>query len=289
MEEQTSVETVVEEVSTVEETSSGSDSFLEGWDEGETVADQPAEEEPANDTTDTADTTAQETTEVTTTTSANEDVTEQKSAETETPKTWKLKHLDSEKTVGEAEMQVLAQKGMDYDRIRAKYDESKPAMEMLTRFAQKANMTVDAYVEHLRVKEKEAAGLNKDVAKKEVDLENREAKLAETQEKQTSVQNHVANRKADIAAFQKKFPDVAKNPKSIPKEVFAQAESGIGLVAAYSLHLAKVAQAEAKEAKTTASALEQNQKNAQRSAGSMKTAGSTKRAKDAFLEGWGDD
>ena len=41
---------------------------------------------------------------------------------------WTLRHMDEVRQVGEADMVVLAQKGMDYDRIREKYDESKPVM-----------------------------------------------------------------------------------------------------------------------------------------------------------------
>ena len=54
--------------------------------------------------------------------------------------------LDSERTVGEAEMVTLAQKGLDYDRIRGKYDEAKPVIEMFGEFARAALNQVRARV-----------------------------------------------------------------------------------------------------------------------------------------------
>ncbi len=285
MEEQASVDTSVVESTAVEEVTTG-DAFLEGWDDGDGVEDQPAEtvEESEPEETTTQEPESQET-ETTTVESVTEQTPQVKE---EAPKIWKLKHLDSERAVGESEMVALAQKGMDYDRIRGKYDESKPAMEMLTRFAQKANMTVDAYVENLRVKEKRAAGLEEAAAKKEVDLENREAKLAENKEQETQLQGKVAQQKAEIAAFREQFPEAAKDPKSIPPEVFEQARKGMGLVAAYAVHLKNTAQAEAKAAKEQVAALEQNQTNAKKSAGSMRSAGNSRRVIDPFLSSWDD-
>ena len=42
---------------------------------------------------------------------------------------FELKHLDEVRSVDREEVIVLAQKGMDYDRIREKYDAAKPTIE----------------------------------------------------------------------------------------------------------------------------------------------------------------
>ena len=44
-------------------------------------------------------------------------------------KTFLLRHMDTERTVTEEEIVPLAQKGLDYDRIRQKYDEGKPLLQ----------------------------------------------------------------------------------------------------------------------------------------------------------------
>ena len=124
------------------------DAFLDGWGDEQTAQDAPETSETAEgeDTAEEVTETASETegaqsasdggaaeTAAEAGAEAQTETTEQKADAPE--KTWTLRHMDETKNVGEAEMVTLAQKGMDYDRIRAKYDESKPAMEILSIFA----------------------------------------------------------------------------------------------------------------------------------------------------------
>ena len=97
-----------------------------------------------------------------------------------------------------------------------------------------------------------------------------------------------ARRRADIAEFQKTFPDAAKDPKSIPAEVWADVRNGSTLVAAYAKYTVAQAKAAQQAAEQRAESTAQNQKNAVRSTGSMKSAGENLNSKDPFLEGWGD-
>ena len=46
-----------------------------------------------------------------------------------------IKHLDKEYKLSKDEAKVYAQKGYDYDRIRTKYDESKPVLSFLEELA----------------------------------------------------------------------------------------------------------------------------------------------------------
>ena len=70
------------------------------------------------------------------------------------PKMWTLRYMDADKQVSESEMITLAQKGMDYDRIRGKYDESKPVMELFGSFAKQAGMSISDYLSAIRTQAK---------------------------------------------------------------------------------------------------------------------------------------
>lgn len=162
-------------------------------------------------------------------------------------KTWTLKHLGADKTVDEQEITALAQKGLDYDRVRQKYDESKPILEVFTQMAKQAGTTVPDYVAFLRTEAKKSSGMNEDEARRAVELENREvaaaAKEAEEAGAQTAAQKAAqeessakARREAEIAEFQKAFPDAAKDVKSIPPEVWNSVKrEGYSLTTAYAL------------------------------------------------------
>ena len=224
--------------------------------------------------------------------------TEQKPTDTaEQPKTWTLHHLDETKAVNEQEITALAQKGLDYDRIREKYDASKPVMELFTQSAKQAHMNLDEYVSYIRTEAKKASGMDDTEAKRAVEFEDREAALsareaAEQEKKSAEAKAKQAEetaeerRKADIAEFQKTFPDAAKDPKAIPQSVWDSVKSGTRLTVAFALYQAEQARQEANSVKQTASAKVQNAKNEARSAGSMRSAGEDSRSKDPFLMGW---
>lgn len=283
-----------------------SDAFLEGWgDEAETgtVADQHETEgaeteqtaeqsEPAEE----AEQSAEGDGETTRAPAAEQEGASQaqQAEQADVPKTWTLRHLDDQRVVGEQEMVALAQKGLDYDRIREKYDEAKPVMELFGRFARQNNMTIQDYTAHLRTQAMKASGMSEAEAKRAVELEDREAAVAAKEaaeaEKQAASQRKAdadARRNADIKEFQMAFPEAAKDPKSIPQEVWADVRKGMSLVTAYSKYQVAQANAKAEEAQRTAAAAQQNRKNAERSAGSMKSAGADSKSKDPFLEGFG--
>lgn len=293
---------------TVEQTS---DAFLDGWDDvPETAADQPEsqdtkETEPGKETADgqskdgegqanetaenPADTQPENTQEV----NDSKPAPEKESA----PKAWELRHLGEVKTVDEAGMIALAQKGLDYERIRGKYDESKPVMELFGQFAQKAGMTVPEYLAYIRTQAKKANGMSEAEAKRAVELEDREAAVSakEAQQAQAAAEQTAADqaknaaaekRRADIADFQKNFPDAAKEPEKIPPEVWAAVRDGASLSIAYAKYAIKQAQTAQEAAEHKVASTEQNQKNSDRSSGSMKTAGNEHKSRDPFLEGW---
>lgn len=288
------------------------DAFLDGWGDEQTAQDAPETSETAE-----GEDTAEEETEPASETEgaqsapdggaaetaaeagaeAQTETTEQRADAPE--KTWTLRHMDETKNVGEAEMVTLAQKGMDYDRIRAKYDESKPAMEILSIFAKQKGVSVADYVSFLRTEAKKADGLSEAEARRSIELEDREAAVTareaeQAAERQAAEQaNAAANaaaqrRKADIDEFAREYPDVARNPDAIPKEVWDAVAAGSSLTVAYAKYTAKQAREEAERTRSAAQAAQQNIKNAARSTGSMQSAGQNAGGRDPFLEGWGE-
>ena len=288
------------------------DAFLDGWGDEQTAQDAPETSETAE-----GEDTAEEETEPASEAEgaqsapdggaaetaaeagaeAQTETTEQKADAPE--KTWTLRHMDETKNVGEAEMVTLAQKGMDYDRIRAKYDESKPAMEILSIFAKQKGVSVADYVSFLRTEAKKADGLSEAEARRSIELEDREAAVTareaeQAAERQAAEQaNAAANaaaqrRKADIDEFAREYPDVARNPDAIPKEVWDAVAAGSSLTVAYAKYTAKQAREEAERTRSAAQAAQQNIKNAARSTGSMQSAGQNAGGRDPFLEGWGE-
>lgn len=295
-----------------EQTADQQDAFLDGWGDEQTAQDAPETSETAEgeDTTEEVTETASETEDAQSASDggaaetaaeagaeAQTETTEQKADAPE--KTWTLRHMDETKNVGEAEMVTLAQKGMDYDRIRAKYDESKPAMEILSIFAKQKGVSVADYVSFLRTEAKKADGLSEAEARRSIELEDREAAVTareaeQAAERQAAEQaNAAANaaaqrRKADIDEFAREYPDVARNPDAIPKEVWDAVAAGSSLTVAYAKYTAKQAREEAERTRSAAQAAQQNVKNAARSTGSMQSAGQNAGGRDPFLEGWGE-
>ena len=295
-----------------EQTADQQDAFLDGWGDEQTAQDAPETSETAEgeDAAEEVTETASETegaqsapdggaaeTAAEAGAEAQTETTEQKVDAPE--KTWTLRHMDETKNVGEAEMVTLAQKGMDYDRIRAKYDESKPAMEILSIFAKQKGVSVADYVSFLRTEAKKADGLSEAEARRSIELEDREAAVTareaeQAAERQAAEQaNAAANaaaqrRKADIDEFAREYPDVARNPDAIPKEVWDAVAAGSSLTVAYAKYTAKQAREEAERTRSAAQAAQQNIKNAARSTGSMQSAGQNAGGRDPFLEGWGE-
>lgn len=291
-------------VSTAVEQEQTSDGFLEGWQDEEPAASETADqpEEQAAESGEEESPAEQPASEPEgQQTGADEEATGEPAAEpqakTEPPKTWALNHLGEVREYGEADMVVLAQKGLDYDRVRGKWDEAKPIVELFDGFAKQAGMSVADYASHIRTLAKQQGGMSEAEARRAVELEDREAAVAAkeaaeaerrtAQERQNAAASgEEARRRADILEFQKTFPDAAKDPKSIPREVWADVNRGVSLVAAYSKYAIAQAQTAQKTAERKAEAVTQNQKNAGRSTGSMKTAGDGSKGRDPFMDGF---
>ena len=282
------------------------DAFLEGWgDEGsevEQAADQPTEQtqeqaqgesQQAEQGVEAAQTDSG--TDAQTRANGNEEGKAQPLQQEAAQHTWTVKHMDQSRTLGVNDVTPeLLQKGLDYDRIREKYDEAKPVMEMFNQFAAQAGLSIPEYAKLVRAQAKQASGMSEADARRTVELEDREAAVmareAQQQANARSNQNRMARIQADLADFARAFPDVHEQAKrdrtAIPESVWKDVNAGLPLTAAY----ARYAVAQAQQAEATANAraanAEQNRSNTQRSTGSMKSVGNDGKNKDPFLEGW---
>jgi hypothetical protein len=283
----------------IEQMADQQDAFLDGWDE-ETY--QPESEEQVEETVEEAEET--ETTEETTeevaeqTEEATEETTETATETEEKPAPvteWVIKHMGTEQKITVADITPeLLQKGKDYDRIRNKYDESKPIVELVGQFAEKANMTIADYIKALRTEAKKASGMSDAEAQRTIDLEDREAAVTAAEAKQQEAEqekNATDERvRADLELFGKLYPDIFEQVKRdrtvIPKEVWDEAYNGGSLVVAYKKYADAQAAAEKAQILARVAAAEQGAKNAARSTGSMKSAGNDTKNTDPFLSDW---
>jgi len=288
-----------------EQTADQQDAFLSGWDDdsqmtangadqlpdaAEGEAEKPAPEPAEADSAEIGDNAAAADQH------AAETVDDQSAAaEREVPQTWRVKHMDDVRTLTAKDITPeLLQKGFDYDRIRDKYDEAKPVMEMFTEFAKGAGMSVADYVRFVRAESKKAAGMSEDEARRTVELEDREAAVSAKEAAQRAetetAESARAKVQADIAEFRKAFPDIYENARhdsgAIPAEVWNDMQqSGISLTAAYSRYAVKRAAQDAKAVRDAAEAAAINSRNGQRATGSLRSAGNDGKH-DAFLEGF---
>lgn len=300
---------------TEQQTANQPDPFLDGWDdepEMESAADQQgvteegsaATEEGGNTEPTEQDAGATEdgdsTTEATEATAGSDgagDTTTQTEQQSAAAPSWVIKHMGSEETLTAKDITPeLLQKGRDYDRIRGKYDEAKPLIELFSAEAAKRGITIADYAKLLRTESKKAEGMSEAEAKRAVELEDREAAVSAKEAQQTeSTRAEEANAqriRAELEDFARAFPEAynkaASDPESIPQSVYDDWKSGMSLTAAYAKHTVAEANAAAAAAQQRATTADKNAQNTSRSTGSMQSAGSDTKQQDAFLAGFND-
>lgn len=227
------------------------------------------------------------------------------SAPAEQPKedAYTLKHLDEVKTVGRDEVIVLAQKGMDYDRIRGKLDEASAELDDLKQWIHtiSGGQSVQDFRDGVDARRlADAEKIDPSVALQRVKLE-RDRKAFEAEKQKAAAQQQAVSeeqtaekrRLKDVRDFVQAFPEVASkmqtDKNAIPTEVWDRVRAGDSLVSAYSAYKAKQ-DAEAKDAeikRLTAEleAAKTQKKNAARSTGSQKSDGEDS-AYDPIAAGW---
>lgn len=167
------------------------------------------------------------------------------------PELFTLKNRDEKRQVTREELVAMAQKGWDYDTVRAERDqlrqyrqETGPTMDLIRAEAQRSGMTVPAYLDHCR---------QQDLA--------RSAPGDPAPQSNALIQRIKQNaRRQDMERFVRTYPTVRAD--SIPKEVWGQVARGVPLVSAYAMH-------ENQQLKVQLAAERQNKANRQRTPGAL--------------------
>ena len=147
-----------------------------------------------------------------------------KPAEDVTPddgnQTFTLNYLGAEKVVSKDEAVTLAQKGMDYDRIRQKHEETlselttaKDKLSFFEQMASSQGKTLDQLIDSAMAEQLAAReGIDAGVALGRVQLDRERKQLEAEKAKLTKGADEKATaekkRQDDITAFQKEYPDV---------------------------------------------------------------------------------
>ena len=203
--------------------------------------------------------------------------------------TFSLKVNGQTREVGLEEMRALAQKGADYDGIRADRDalrEQKAKGEkyeaFLTEMAEAGGVSVDELMESTRasmlIQKAKAEGRTLSEEDARAQVKAKEAKETKPEPEKAPEKTPEEKARETIQRFLDLYPDVKGT--DIPKEVWDQAEKTGDLIAPYQRWQAQQLKAEKQQ-------LEQNRKNRERSTGSRKSAGQSSMDK-AFDAAWYD-
>ena len=242
-------------------------------DEVTTEADQPTEEPKAEETKD-AD-------------KPTETEPEQKAEEED--QFLELKHMDTVRKVNRDEAKVLAQKGLDYDRIRGERDAMQKDYAQLKKYESFLNElkgdfpSIDAMMTDTRARmlaEKEGISYADAVAKVGVMQQGAQP------QQQTQVQQGQPKVPA-VDQFVQKYPGV--KAEEIPQAVWDEVKRTGDLVGAYENYQnTKVKDEKIKNLELEIETLKQNQKNAARSTGSATSSGKTS-GKSLIQQLWDED
>lgn len=173
---------------------------------------------------------------------------------------FELKHLDERRRVSRPELIALAQKGLDYDRIRAKYD------------ALRADQSPGTAQESLSGQTDPSQGQSGEGADPS-DPKVTATPEGEGQPGPAPADIPEAVRQRSFMRFAREYPQV--KPETIPAEIWQDFIAGRGdLVGLYALH-------ENRQLKAQLALERQARENRSKSTGSRATAGSTLSALDA--------
>lgn len=199
-----------------------------------------------------------------------------------------LKHMDTVRKVNRDEAKVLAQKGLDYDRIRGERDAMQKDYAQLKKYESFLNdlkgdfPSIDAMMTDTRARmlaEKEGISYADAVAKVGVMQQGSQPQQTQVQQGQPKV--------PAVDQFVQKYPGV--KAEEIPQAVWDEVKRTGDLVGAYENYQnTKVKDERIKNLELEIETLKQNQKNAARSTGSATSSGKTS-GKSLIQQLWDED
>lgn len=213
--------------------------------------------------------------------------------------TYELRYLGETRTVDRDEVVKLAQQGMDYQRIREKWDAVKddvPKLRMyegfLKELADARGGDIESLIDETRTRsliaQAEAKGERLSAsaaAAQAVQARMKAMEPAEAQKQADADEEAQKARQASVDRFLSIYGAV--KPEDIPETVWAEADRVGDLTIAYQHYLGEKQESELKKLRDELEQVKQQQKNRERSMGSSKSVGAAA-AKDSFMEGWDD-
>lgn len=282
----------MEEKTNIEVTEADFESFEDGWDDETVMPDEDDDLLSADEETEVSEGDGEpvaeepdgekETEEPQTETEAEEkpaDHSEQ--AEPNEPERFPLKHLDETHNLTFEEMRTFASMGLDYGRVKEKLTEYEEFFKEISD-GKSPRELMDAVRAARLAKEK---NIDEGTALERIKVDRERAQLDAEKAAQNKAAEEKQRRSADIADFAKRYPDV--KAQDIPREVWDAVNKGQSLSSAYATYETKALRERIKALEAEKLALQQNEKNKERTAGSRATAGN-KQIADPFDEGWDD-
>ena len=214
--------------------------------------------------------------------------------------TFSLKYMGEEKSFTREEVVPLAQKGMDYDRVKGQLEEARNSLKeyeqikgdlakrneqlyWLEELAKEQNQTLDDLIEVTQAQVmSRKTGQNIEVCKGIVKNQRLERELKARESKLNATTDQNEKIKSDIDAFMKAYPELAADPKNLPQEVWDAVKAGEPLLNAYRAYEIKELRAQLEKQKAEAEKKLQKEINKSRSTGSMSTKG--KKTEDDFFD-----
>lgn len=192
----------------------------------------------------------------------------------------KIKYNKEEIELDKEKAAELAQKGMNYDKVKEKLDslENDPRLSFVEQQAKKYDMSTEQYLEAVRQAEEQEQlndlvqkhGVTEELAKEM--MESR--KFRETYENEKREREQAEQREQDYQAFLETFPDA--KPEDIPESVWQEVEQGKSLVDAYTRHENQQLKEQLEQLKEKQEIEKQNEENAESSTGSLTGKGEGK-------------
>ncbi len=200
----------------------------------------------------------------------------------EEPK-YKVNFLGEEMELPVSELVTAAQKGMNYDHVKAELDrlraaseQNEAAREVMEQLARSSEMTVEEYAELCRntleenkLREQLDRGIPEDAAKRLLELEEKERLRGEEEVKQRDE----ARKQEAYSALIREYPDLTSLPDEVAAAI-AEGESPLNAYRAYEL----------RQLKAELAALKKTTENRRKSTGSLQ--GDAPEETDDFLMGF---
>ena len=209
-----------------------------------------------------------------------------------------LRHLGEERTVDREEVISLAQKGMDYDRIREKWDGVKDDVQRLRMYEgflkeladARGDGDIEALIDETRTRsliaQAKAKGEDLDASVAAAQAVRKRLQGMGQQDPAAAQQNEealMAKRREAVDRFRSTYKDV--KAEDIPKEVWDEADKTLDLIGPYQRYLNQKLEADNKRLKEELEQAKQQQKNKERSMGSSRSVGKAA-TRDPGDEGW---